>query len=526
MRLSVRPALLLLSALAFSPCLLGAADASTLVSRFNEKRAEALRLDPDTRVNRFEERLLSIEALPFGAPRVERALELIALNPADDRGPYHALRWARTSEGEPLAVPYAAVAAALDRIFRSGGGEDALSYRSGRRAFLFQTGDFAGARQLTAELSGRSGGRDRWLVARSLEQGKVYSMLLSRIAGNKEPLAAYYRRCDLIRTARSGCRKLVVFPVEMAAWTLGSRSPSCFAEILIAQARAELGNYSAQADLLAAAAEADPARAERPLVELVTTPASLITVNARLVGIDALRRIAEARFDWATAIVWTDRYLVTNGVLPPPFFLTAWDDLRALPAELAAREPEEEAEDRDALLARKLDERFRNAVRLGSAFEARRTFEAGLVQLLRTNGNARLRSRLIELAQAEEQLGRPEAALRIAGYLQGQPLQPSEENELLCLRERLGSAAPPTDRPLPRPWDTPPEYLTPAGWLGTLRLGAKVTNDAPFPWAKPAGTTPGLVPPIPQPTSGTTRSSPSRPARPSSSSRGGKRGRG
>jgi len=517
----------LLGFLSVTPHLLGATDAASLVSRFNERRAEALRLDLDTRVNRFEERLLSIEALPFGQPRVERALELIALNPADDRGPYHALRWARTSEGEPLAVPLSAVTSALDRIYRSGGGEDSLAWRSGRRAFLFQTGDFAGARQLTAELSGRSGGRDRWLVARSLEQGKVYSMLLSRIAGNKEPLAAYYRKCDLIRTARSGCRKVVVFPVEMAAWTLGSRSPSCFAEILIAQARAELGNYSAQADLLAAAAEADPVRAERPLVELVTTPASLITVNARLVGVDALRRIAEARFDWAGAIVWTDRYLVTNGVLPPPFFLTAWDDLRALPAE-AAREPEEAAEDRDALLARKLDERFRNAVRLGSAFEARRTFEAGLVQLLRTNGNARLRSRLIELARAEEQLGRPDAALRIAGYLQGQPLQPHEEAELLCLRERLGAPAPPTDRPLPRPWDTPPEYLTPAGWLGTLRLGAKVTNDVPFPWAKPAGTTPGLVPPIPQPTAGTrsSPSRPSRPARPSSSRSGGKRGRG
>lgn len=519
MRIPVCPAALLCF-MAVTPHLLGATDAASLVSRFNEKRAEALRLDPDARVNRFEERLLSIEALPFGEPRVERALELIALNPADDRGPYHALRWARTSEGEPLAVPYAAMTAALDRIFRSGGGEDALSFRSGRRAFLFQTGDFAGARQLTAELSGRSSGRDRWLVARSLEQGKVYSMLLSRIAGNKEPLAAYYRKCDLIRTARSGCRKLVVFPVEMAAWTLGSRSPSCFAEILIAQARAELGNYSAQADLLAAAAEADPARAERPLVELVTTPASLITVNARLVGVDALRRIAEARFDWATAIVWTDRYLVTNGVLPPPFFLTAWDDLRALPAEAAAREPEEVAEDRDALLARRLDERFRNAVRLGSSFEARRTFEAGLVQLLRTNGNARLRSRLIELARAEEQLGRPDAALQIAGYLQGQPLQPPEEDALVCLRERLGAPAPPIDRPLPRPWDTPPEYLTPAGWLGTLRLGAKVTNDVPFPWVKPTGTTPGLVPPMSSP------SRPSRPSRPSSSRGGGKRGRG
>lgn len=500
MRTAARLALLPIL-LAAAPEALAAPDAASLAASFQRKRAEALKLDLDARVNRFEERLLSIESLPFGEPRVERALELIALNPADDRGPYHALRWARTSEGEPRAVPLHALVAALDRIYRSGAGDDTVAWKSGRRAFLFQTGDFAGARQLTAELSGRSAGRDRWLVTRSLEQGRVYSMLLARVAGSKEPLAAYYRKCDLIRTGRNGCRQVAVFPVEMAAWTLGRRSPPCFGEILVDQSRAELGNYSRQADLLAAAAEATPERAEAPLVALVTTPPPLVTVNARLEGIDALRRIAEGRSDWAAAIVWTDRYLVTAGIFPPPFFLTAWDDLRSVAADTLAPEPDEEAEDRDALLARKLEERFRNAVRHGSGFEARRTFEVALVHRLRTGGAARLRTRLVELARAEEQLGEREAALRIAAYLAPQPLEPADAAEVVCLRERLGVAPYTGERPPPRPWDTAAEYLTPSGWLGTMRLGGKVANDLPFPWYRPPGSGgTGLVAPIPQPT--------------------------
>lgn len=428
---------------------------ATYAAIFNSALDRAEKLSGPMRS--MEAETIISQALNFyGDDAIEKALRIIALTPADDRGPWLAMR---VLQG--MSRPNARITALttfLTDLYRrrmsAGDGKD--DWTRGWRAYLFYSGAFTEALDVSRELMKTSD-------VEGTPRDRVFLALLERINGNPAPAKALLDDCPPAppsytrkygeQRASTYCRRIL--------WSISYRAVQTFREesapvlkqtVLETMNRADWQNVFLSVEAIAGA---DPEMAEQEWYRVLTAPPPDLPEAARTDVFISLRRIAERQNQHRKSIELVDRYLRETGEADPGFRPEAWRELATRPETgmmLGVRYTV------DAPLYTMVEAKIESALRLRDLELAKRTLETLLSWTLETGEIGGVRHYLMAIASAMLEAGKLQEPLRILGYLSLHPLGSDDRSRLDRMLERLASGGKPVPKlePAATPWDSLP----------------------------------------------------------------------
>ncbi len=465
---------------------------------------QARALAPDVRArectNAFE------ASSTTGTAEERLALALKALG----RGPVHPGIMRRVLElAPPFERPRAAFHEFLPGLLVEEGGEgrpESIAYRAALRNYRLYTGDHAEARTMTRELI-------ELVPSKELRSDEVLLAMLDRLAGDPAPLARLFAECptpsgwsperDALATRESFCRDAAHFFAGSVSLRLGSKTPAGYEGIVADLIRAEPTSWPARVSAILTLERFAPDAARRECHALLTIPATIVPLGARLDALGILVGLDATRGETAQARAGIDRFLSLLRYRPPKPPADRWERLLKLPVEdypvrrergggfgrvawavgskvsLALKENDVARARRgvDEYLATSLErlaeiergaeplEGLAGGATAGSDEE--RAYLAWLQELRKeTSLDARRevaagRGLLASVADWEAKSGDPRAALRIFRFLLRYPPSGSPERVSLEVREGdvvkaiegRGETPPPREPAPARPWD-------------------------------------------------------------------------
>jgi hypothetical protein len=328
---------------------------------------------------------------------------------------------------------------------------------------------------------------------------------LERVTGRPGPLQERLRRCTEKdgpaqpgeRPPGASCRDLIFWVSRRNVALRGAKTPPVFANLLIEAFRAEPTNWPMRATSIRDICHFAPDLAWQEANDLLSIPATLVPLGARLDAIGAKARVALNRKAFDTADTLYQDFLNQLRYHPPPVTAEIWPRLTSVPATSAPYD-DWSYQDSPSDVTWVLASRVGIAIQASKTIQARRALERYLQATLDlatseesetffdlktlpveqqevareylerekaklgevSNHETRVaREYLAQIANLELQQGHKADARRIAGYLLTQPVSAGPRSGwLVSVLAELrkpdpNGAEPPEIKPAAAPWE-------------------------------------------------------------------------